>query len=89
MFRVFRPSSEVVNEGGILYFVSGDRRFEISDRIILEINNSIIEEPTFENQPLTRKISKWFFNLRQVYARFWEKMNVFDAENELEIFLPT
>jgi hypothetical protein len=27
MFRVFRPSFEVVKEGRILHFVSGDRKF--------------------------------------------------------------
>jgi len=26
--------------------------------------------PTLKNQPLTKKISKWFFISRQVYARF-------------------
>jgi hypothetical protein len=71
MLSVIRPDFEVVKEGWILHFVSGSRWFVLNDRIIQKIINSITDEPTLENQPLTRKISKWFFILRQVYARFY------------------
>ena len=77
MLIEIRPSFEVVREGRILHFVSGDRRFEVNDRIIEKIINLIIDEPTLENQPLPRKISKWFFISRQVYDRFWRKMGYF------------
>jgi len=40
------PDFEVVREGRILHFVSGDRRFALNDRIIREIINSIIAEPS-------------------------------------------
>jgi hypothetical protein len=50
---VFSDRLIVVKEGRILHFVSGYRRFVVNDGIIQEIINPIIEEPTFENQPLT------------------------------------
>jgi hypothetical protein len=78
MLCVISPSFEVVKEGRILHFVSGNRRFVVNNRKIQEINISIIAESSLENQPLTRKISKWFFISRQVYARIWMKMDVFD-----------
>jgi len=34
MLRFLRPSFEVVKEGRILHFVSGDRRFMAQERII-------------------------------------------------------
>jgi hypothetical protein len=67
--KVLSDRLKIVKKGRIFNFVSGDRRFEIIDWIILEIINSIIEEPTLENQPLTRKISKWFL----IHARFCMK----------------
>ena len=80
---------EVVKEGRILHFVSGSRMFEISNSIILEIIESITYEPTLENQPLTRKISKWFFISRHVYARFWTILVLISINSSILILLKT
>ena len=56
MSGVLRPDFEVVKEGRILHFVSGYRRFVISDRIIQGVAvliaiGTIPAEPTLKKQP--------------------------------------
>jgi hypothetical protein len=63
---VFSDRLIVVKEGQILHFVSGDRRFVVNDKDNSEDYKFDHRWTHSQNQPLTRKISKWFFILRQV-----------------------
>jgi hypothetical protein len=52
MLNVFRPSFEAVREGWILQFVSGYRRFEVSDRII---HGDVAVKKKLDEHPRSRK----------------------------------
>ncbi len=75
MFGEIRPSFEVVKEGRILNFVSGERRFLVRERITQGVAGLILAYLHSISESYNIKNCNSFF-MRQVYARFWRNSGV-------------
>ena len=83
----------MVKEGRILHIVSGDRRFALNDRIIREIINSIIAEPSDRFAYLLQRTESYLV-LDLITREFHEKFpsqpifTIHDAVYTYEEYLP-